>query len=72
MGSCWVKEGLAENEYLEKFDISWNHFQSKGCMALAEGIKVGELPFKMTTIYYLLYYITLMRTIIIIMHIITH
>ena len=36
------KDALVENESLEFLDLSWNNFQSKGCVLLAEGLKVSS------------------------------
>uniref|UniRef100_A0A2C9LLA4 Uncharacterized protein n=1 Tax=Biomphalaria glabrata TaxID=6526 RepID=A0A2C9LLA4_BIOGL len=39
--ALWLKNALIENETLEHLDISWNHFQNKGCVLIAQGLKVS-------------------------------
>ena len=37
----WLRDALGENFTLEHLDVSWNHFQSRGCVLLAEGLGVS-------------------------------
>ena len=37
----WLMEALIDgNDHLEILDISWNHFQTRGCVLLADALKV--------------------------------
>lgn len=36
----FLKDGIQENDRLEILDLSWNHFKTKGAVAIAEGLQV--------------------------------
>lgn len=40
-GAKYLKEALIENDTLVRLDLSWNHFQCKGCCLIAEGMMVS-------------------------------
>lgn len=42
-GAKLLKEALIENDTLISLDLSWNHFQCKGCCSVAEGMAVSRI-----------------------------
>ena len=39
-GAEWFANALADNVTLETLDLSWNHFQTRGCVIIADALKV--------------------------------
>ena len=39
-GAKWLRDAMSENDTLDTLDLSWNHFQWRGCCTIAEGIQV--------------------------------
>ena len=39
-GAKWLRDAMSENDTLDTLDLSWNHFQWRGCCLIAEGIQV--------------------------------
>lgn len=40
-GAKLLKDSLIENDTLQSLDLSWNHFQWRGCCTIAEGVAVS-------------------------------
>ena len=40
VGANWFAEAMNENVTLETLDISWNMFTTKGCVMIAEALRV--------------------------------
>ena len=43
VGANWFAEAMNENVTLETLDISWNMFTTKGCVMIAEALRVRHM-----------------------------
>lgn len=54
VGAQWFSDSMNENVTLETLDLSFNRFQNKGCVLLAQALKVQPfislLPLKMDNV----------------------